>query len=137
MVLGSIPQQYQWLENARKVVENKTPAEEALNTSWAAFHAIRQTESCVSCSTALLPLFQESAHSVAMIKHSLDVINKVVGQLNPGQTPVVTFGQPLYALAKQIQFMCSDRYGEDKLVVMFGWLHSEMAVLKMLGNSLQ
>ena len=33
---------------------------------------------------------------VAMIKHSLDVISKAVEHLNPGQTPVVTFDQPLY-----------------------------------------
>lgn len=72
-----------------------------------------------------------------MIKHSLDVISKAVEHLNPGQTPVVTFDQPLYALAKQIQLKWPDRYGEDKLVVMFGGLHIEMAALKMLGTWLQ
>ncbi|KAJ8416192.1 hypothetical protein AAFF_G00382140 [Aldrovandia affinis] len=132
-------EEYKWLDNAREVVENKTTADDhAMNTSWAAFHASRQPPGIrVTSSTALLPLFQESAHTVAMIKHSLDVVSKAVEHLNPGQSPVVTFDQPLYALAKQIQFKWPEKYGEDKLVVMFGGLHIEMAVLKMLGNWLQ
>ena len=126
-------EEYQWLDNASKVIENKRT--DSLDTSWAAFHASRQTlEIRPTCSTVLLPLFQESAHTVAMIKHSLDVISKSVEHLNPGQGPVVTFDQPLYALAKQIQFKWPEKYGEDKLVVMFGGLHIEMAALKMLGH---
>ncbi|KAK0146492.1 hypothetical protein N1851_014183 [Merluccius polli] len=133
-----IEAEHQWLANARKSAENKTAAAGALDVSWAAFHASRQTHVSRAMSPiALLPLFHESAHSVAMIKHSLDVIGKAVEHLNPGQTPVVTFDQPLYALAKQIQFKWPDIYGEGKLVVMFGGLHIEMAALKMLGSWLQ
>ena len=70
-----------------------------------------------------------------MIRHSLNVVSKAVVHLNPGQTPVVTFDQPLFALAKQIQWKWPDQYGEDQLVVMFGDLHVEMAALKtLLGN---
>ena len=69
-----------------------------------------------------------------MIKHSPDAIRKSVEHMNPGQSPVVTFDQPLYALAKQIQFKWSEKYDEDKLVVMFGGLHIVMAALKMLGT---
>ena len=106
-----------------------------MDTAWAAFHASRQTEEIRAvCPTVLLPLFQESAHTVAMIKHSLDVIRKSVEHLNPGQCPVITFDQPLFALAKQIQFMWPEDYGEHKLVIMFGGLHIEMVTLKMLGN---
>ena len=39
-----------------------------------------------------------------MIRHSMDVVKNAVEHLNPGQTPVVTFDQPLFALAKQIQW---------------------------------
>ena len=131
-------EEYQWLDNASEVIENQSTADDSLNTSWAAFHASRQTLGIhATCSIVLLPLFQESAHTVAMIKHSLDVISKAVEHLNPGQSPVVTFDQPLYALAKQIQFKWPEKYGEDKLVVMFGGLHIEMSALKMLGNWLQ
>ena len=57
--------------------------------------------------------------------------------LNPKQTPVITFDQPLYALAKRIQWKWPEEYGEDILVIMFGGLHIEMAVLKMLGDWLK
>lgn len=56
--------------------------------------------------------------------------------LNPGQTPVVAAGQPLYALTKQIQWTWPE-YGEDKCLIMFGGLHIEMAALRSLGTLLQ
>ena len=51
----------------------------------------------------------------------------------PGQTPVVTFDQPLFALAKQIQWKWPQEYGEQKFVVVFGGLHIEIAALKTVG----
>ena len=33
---------------------------------------------------SLLPLFMESAHTVAMISHSMDVVKNAVEHLNPG-----------------------------------------------------
>ena len=72
-----------------------------------------------------------------MIKHSMDVVKNVVEHLNPEQTPVITFDQPLFALAKQIQWKWPETYREDKFVVMFGGLHIEMATLKTLGGWLQ
>ena len=67
-----------------------------------------------------------------MIKHSFNVIKRAVHHLNPEQIPVITFDQPLHALAKQIQWIWPDEYGEGKYVVMFGGLHIEMADLKTL-----
>ena len=67
----------------------------------------------------------------------MDVVRKAVEHLNPGQTPVVTFDQPFFALAKQIKWKWPYEYGEDKFVVLFGGLHIEMAALKTLGNWLQ
>ena len=69
---------------------------------------------------SLLPLFQEGAHTLALIKHSIDVVRNAVQHLNPGQTPVLNCDQPLFTLAKHIQWKWPDTYGEDKLVVMFG-----------------
>ena len=57
-------EEYQWLDNASEVIENKSTADDSLDTSWAAFHASRQTLGIrATCSTVLLPLFQESAHT--------------------------------------------------------------------------
>ena len=72
-----------------------------------------------------------------MIRHSMDVVKNAVEHVSPGQTPVVTLDQSLFALAKQIQWKWPEKYGEDKMVVMFGGLHIEMAVLKTLGDWLR
>ena len=47
---------------------------------------------------------------------------------------MITFDQPLYALAKPVQWNWPDEYGEDRYVVMFGGLHIEMAAMKTLGD---
>ena len=45
--------------------------------------------------------------------------------------------QPIFVLAKQIQWEWSDIYGEYKFVVMFGGLHIEMAAFLLLGDLLK
>ena len=72
-----------------------------------------------------------------MIRHYMDVVKNAVEHVNPGQTPVVTLDQPLFAVAKQIQWKWPEKYGEDKMVVMFGGLHIEMAALKTLDDWLR
>jgi len=67
----------------------------------------------------------------------MDQIKKSVAFLNPGQVPVIAADQPLYALAKQIQWHWPEKYGEDKFVIMFGGLHIEMAALRSIGTFLQ
>ena len=57
--------------------------------------------------------------------------------LNPGQTPVSAADQPIYSVAKQIQWHWLDQYGEEKLVMMFGGLHIEMAAPKSIGTLLR
>ncbi len=42
--------------------------------------------------------------------------------------------QPLFAIAKKIQWEFGDQYSEDRYVIMFGPLHTEMTYLKMLGE---
>ena len=46
----------------------------------------------------------------------MDVVKNAVEHVNPGQTPVVTLDQSLFALAKQIQWKWPEKYGEDKMV---------------------
>ena len=72
---------------------------------------------------------RDQAHSVAPIRHVMDMIKEVVEILNPGQTPVVAADQPIYAVAKQIQWHWPDQYSEEKLVMMFGGLHIEIGTL--------
>ena len=71
-----------------------------------------------------------------MIFHSMNVVRDAVHHLNPCQVPVIAMDQPLYAIAKRIQWTISTSHGEDKMVIMFGGLHIEMAALKLLGDLL-
>ena len=102
--------------------------------SLSAFHGKRQKHVNARCQSSLLPLFAEAAHSIAMIKHAITVVMKAVEHLNPGQAAVIAFDQPLYALAKQIKWRFPDMMGEDKLIVMLGGLHIELAVLEAIGS---
>ena len=63
----------------------------------------------------------------------MDVIKRAVEHLNPGQVPVLTVDQPLFAIAKIIQWNWPESYGEDKFVVLLGGLYIEMATLATLG----
>ena len=106
--------------------------------SWSAYHASQNGGPIVYVSvTSLMPLPQESAHSVATIKHSMDKIEEATHILNPGQTHVMAVDQPLFALAKQIQWQWPNTYDEDKFIVMIGGLHIEMAALRLLGDLLK
>ena len=68
-----------------------------------------------------------------MIRHAMDIVRQNVDFLNPGQTPVIAFDQPLYALAKQIQWNWPNIYSKDKVVIMFGGI-LEMAALSTIGD---
>ena len=57
--------------------------------------------------------------------------------LNPGQTPVTTFDQPLFALAKIVQWKLLVTHGESIYVVVLGGLHTEMALWNTLGDILE
>ena len=127
------------MQEVNRVVTNET-VKDADAVSWSAYHASLQPSSksseCCVTATSLLPLFHDQAHSVAMIRHSMDIVSKAVQSLNPGQVPIITADQPLYTIAKQIQWNWPGTHGEDKFVVMFGGLHIEMAALKAIGNLL-
>ena len=70
---------------------------------------------------------------MATIKHAMKK-NQTVTFLNPGQTPVIAADQPLFAIAKQIQWSWPDTYGEEKFIIMIGGLHIELAALRTLGT---
>ncbi|MES9880446.1 MAG: hypothetical protein ABW185_06135, partial [Sedimenticola sp.] len=120
-----------WLDTVMAALD-KAKLETGDWISWSAYHAhIQQGEIPPAALNALLPLFLDNAHSVAMIKHSMDIVKAAVQHLNPGQVPVLAADQPLYAMAKQIQWTWPHSHGEDSFIIMFGGLHIEMAVLKV------
>ena len=137
---------FRWLEHVHSHVtrteqqEDEVP-EQNLSLSWSVFHATvteyPSEDSQKVDNIALLPLFREEAKSPAMICHSMDIIKTNVEFLNPGQIPVIAFDQPLFALAKTIQWNWPNTYGEEKFVIMMGGLHTEMAAWKTLGDWLE
>lgn len=77
-----------------------------LGVSWSAYHSLSSrcvTQSEVSI-TSLLPLFADESKSVAMLRHSMDVIASSVHALNATHTPAIAADQPLFALLKSIQW---------------------------------
>ena len=120
-----------WLGTVKAALDDPE-TNKTIWVSWSAYHAdIQQTEIPPTAINALLPLFLDNAHSAAMIRHSMDIVRRAVHHLNPGQVPVLEADQPLFALAKEIQWTWPDSHGEDHFVIMFGGLHIEMAVLKV------
>ena len=131
--IQGIQEEEDWLRNTEHLI-----AEEKLGpkdfVSWAAFRAeksslSRQYPAIIS----LLPMFLENAHSLAMIAHSMKVVKMVIHHVNRSQVPVIALDQPLFALAKQLQWSLAE-FNEDRFVVMLRGLHIEMAAFKMLGK---
>ena len=128
---SAVAEEYDWLNAVVNALKKGNLAKDEW-VSWSAYHAsIQTTEIPPAAINALLPLFLKNAHSVAMIKHSMDIVKTSIQYLNPGQIPVLAAGQPLFALAKQIQWTWPTTHGEDQFVIMFRGLHIEMAVLKV------
>ena len=123
----------QWLEKIRSHLCSNPQHEK--NISWWAFFASLQHQiPKPPAITSLLPLFRDSAHTPAMVKHGMDVIKRVTYHVNQDQTPVMVVDEPLFAIAKKIQWKWLDLYGEKKFVILMGGLHIEMALLKVLGD---
>ena len=80
--------EYLWLKYTREALNNQY--ETLNNVSWAAYHASSEPQqSHVICPNSLLPLFREPAHTLAMIKHSFNVIKSAIDHLRTGQISTV------------------------------------------------
>ncbi len=129
-------QEDRWMSHAlTKLSKDDVTAEDCI--AWAAYHSSNLLPTNdLPAITALLPLFYEKADTPAMVKHGMNVLREVTLFLNPGQIPVITLDQPLFALAKAIQWKWPAEYGENNYVVMFGGLHLEMTMWSTVGDLL-
>lgn len=94
--------------------------------SWSGYLATKSNSvSPKPCLTGILPLFDEKAATVSMMKHGFDIIKKATEFLNPSQVPITACDQPLFAIAKSIRWEWPDVYGENVHVVMLGGLHRD------------
>ena len=135
---GAQAQEKCWLEHAIKLME-KEQVDDDDKIAWSAYHASLQSlsDNVLPALTQLLPLFYEKAATAAMIKHGMDVLKKATQFLNPGQIPVIALDEPLFALAKLVQWNWPQTHGEKDFVVMFGGLQIEMAIWKTFGDYLE
>ncbi|KAL0198142.1 hypothetical protein M9458_006682, partial [Cirrhinus mrigala] len=126
--------EYEWLQK----VSLTQDVDDEVNITWSAHHAEKKRGLAFDVSiTSLFPLLRDEAHSIATVRHTMNKVRDAIAHLNPGQVPVITADQPIYSIAKQVQWHWPDLYGEDKFVVMFGGLHIEMAAFRSLGTLLQ
>ena len=100
-IQSQLKEEFAWLEEV-SLTENVS---DGVSITWSAHHAARKRSKPFEVSiSALMPLLRDQAHSVATMKHAMKKICNTVAFLNPGQIPVIAADQPLYALAKQIQW---------------------------------
>ena len=126
-----------WVDHALQKLNSDTALSSEDAIVWAAYHsADLPNEKNPPCTSALLPLFYEKAATPAMVKHGMNVLKQAIEFVNPGQIPVLAVDQPLFALAKMVQWKWENTHGEDKYVIMFGGLHLEMALWNTLGDLL-
>ena len=127
--------EYNWLGKVVSSFEHPEGSENSENVSWAAFHAATQPPiTRPTAINALLPMFHQKARTHAMILHTMEIVENAAKCLDERQTPVIAMGQPLYALAKEIQWSSSTPYTKENYVVVLGGLHIGMYVLRLLGD---
>jgi hypothetical protein len=85
----------------------------------------------------MLPLFYESSPNPRIMKHGMELVFQIVHFLNPEQIPVFVADQPLYTIAKKIQWTHPEEFGEHKFVVMMGGFHIEMTLWKTMSGLLR
>ncbi|KAK3909702.1 Cis-prenyltransferase 4, chloroplastic [Frankliniella fusca] len=124
-----------WLHHVRERLDDVDHTED-LNVSWAAFHATKHLDAILPATNALLPLFETSSEDEEMMYHGMRLVRDLVNHLNKGQVPVLCVDQPLYKLARLIQWNSpSDGpLAENNFFVLLGPFHIEKAFLSVIGQ---
>ena len=124
----------EWLQYATEEVNISTENKKIM---WPTYYSLRENKPVSpKAITCLMTLFRENAHTPAMIHHAMMLIKEQTSFLNKGQIPVMTIDQPLYALAKFLQWTKPDTLGEQHILVVIGDLHIEMTFMKCIGDLL-
>lgn len=126
-----------WLSHVNRLLTDEASTSDELNISWAGFHASRDQAPKQISINALLPLFNEKSTSPGMVRHVMDLIGAITLYLNKDQIPVVCGDQPLFTMAKIVQWNWPEIYGERKFVILFAPFHIEQGFLKVLGQFME
>ena len=123
-----------WAQYALATVDKAVRSNDVI--TWSGYHGSMNRPPPMSpVISGLLPLFYEKASSLAMVKHGMEMQRKVTAYLNLGQIPVTAFDQPLFAIAKFVQWNWLLVHGESRHVVMFGRLTGRFRMDSIIGRS--
>lgn len=107
----ALSQEECWAQHATRNLDKEVGYTEVI--TWSSYHgSLKRSQSSTPVISGLLPLFYEKASSLAMVKHGMDMQLKATAHLNPGQIPVTAFDQPLFAIAKFVQWNWPLIHGE-------------------------
>lgn len=120
-----------WLDSVSTAIEHE---ESNGKVSFAAFQSQSSPTVIHKCQSTLLPLLRDEVQTPAMVKHLMEIVKEITVKINVNQAPVITADQPVYALAKNLQWKFPHLYGENEIVVMMGGLHIEMAIQNTIGK---
>ena len=125
-----------WLQNLHCWESSEVEIPLFERVSWSAYNAkkLERNEALPTKLSTLLPLLKESITSTATVAHTMKIVKLILQHVNPGQIPVMTADQPVYAISKQVQWLYPELYGEGKLLMMMGALHIEMCLLSTIGD---
>ena len=133
--IKALEQLSSWLNVVENAVCSTRQADNVSNTAFAAYHSKANVQPDVHvCHNVMLPLLPAHIQSPATVRHLMNIVTRIVSTVNSSQPAVITADQPVYAIAKYVQWTYPELYGEDKIVMMMGGLHIEMAIDNMLGK---
>ena len=84
--------------------------------------------------STILPPIDEPVHTLDMQYHCMNIISNTINTLNPGQVPVDTVDQPIFALTKELMIRFPDKFGPDKYFCLFASLYIEKSLLIICGR---
>ena len=127
-----------WMAHVNSVLQHDTLPEDDVIT-WSVYNSRLMNDDSLKLPAVIgvLPLFPDKVASPSMIQHAMQLTMQGRLFLNPGQTGVIGADQPLYAIAKQLQWTFPESVGGDKLVMMLGALHIEDKIHQMTGKLLR
>ena len=82
----------------------------------------------------ILPLISKPVHTVKAQYHCMGIISHTIKHINPGQIPIDTCDQPVFALTKEIQWRYPEMFSEEQYFSILGGLHIEQELLVVHGE---
>ena len=113
-----VEDELQWLQNSNQSDDIWVP--------WSRHHSSKERSKVRPQDiSAILPLIDAPVHTLDTQYHCMDIVDKTVNKLNPGQICVDESDQPVFAISKQLQWRFPEQFGPDKYFCLFGSLHIE------------